>query len=125
MCSELGKGPKYLGSNWYTSNPCFLSSRSLIILSCNMWQMTAQLENLKPGKNSSVMHAPPTKFRLSSTRVFIPAFERYEAATSPLCPPPITIASYFADSILWNDSDSRYKNHFSDANFDKIRIKAK
>ena len=51
-------------------------------------------ENLKPGTISSVTAAPPTSGRRSSTTTFRPARARYAAATRPLCPPPMMIASY-------------------------------
>ena len=47
-----------------------------------------------PGHTSSVTDAPPTIGRRSSTRTERPARARYAAVTSPLCPPPITMASY-------------------------------
>src|SRR5437762_7001283 len=53
-----------------------------------------QTENLKPGKTSSVTAAPPSTCLRSSTRTFLPARARYAAFTRPLCPPPITTASY-------------------------------
>ena len=37
--------------------------------------------------------APPSSAAPSSNRTFFPAFAKYEAATSPLCPPPTTITS--------------------------------
>src|SRR6185369_14708882 len=52
-------------------------------------------ENLNPGKTSSVTAAPPRTCLRSQTTTFFPARARYAAWTSPLCPPPITIASYF------------------------------
>ncbi len=45
-------------------------------------------------KISSVTAAPPTMCRRSSTTTFFPARARYAAATRPLCPPPMMIASY-------------------------------
>jgi hypothetical protein len=50
-------------------------------------------EKRKPGNASSVTAAPPSTCRRSSTTVFRPARARYAALTSPLWPPPITIAS--------------------------------
>ncbi len=47
-----------------------------------------------PGQGASVVAAPPVLPRASSTRVRAPDLARYAAATSPLCPPPTTIASY-------------------------------
>jgi hypothetical protein len=52
-----------------------------------------QHENLKPGWISSVVVAPPTWRRRSTTRTFLPAFARYAAQTRPLCPAPTTMAS--------------------------------
>src|SRR5262249_26744534 len=54
-----------------------------------------QTENLKPGKTSSVTAAPPSTCRRSRTTTLRPARARYAAAVRPLCPPPITTASYF------------------------------
>src|SRR3989304_8484336 len=53
----------------------------------------ARREKRPPGKPAAVQLAPPTTGRRSRTRVERPAFARYPAATSPLCPPPTTIAS--------------------------------
>ena len=50
--------------------------------------------NEKPGSSSSVIAAPPTRSRCSSTSVRSPALARYAALTSPLWPPPTTMASY-------------------------------
>src|SRR5438270_5535154 len=47
----------------------------------------------KPGHTSSVTEAPPTSSRRSSTTTLRPARARYAAHTSPLWPPPTTIAS--------------------------------
>src|SRR5262252_749486 len=46
------------------------------------------------GQGASVVAAPPVFPRASSTRVRAPDLARYAAATSPLWPPPTTIASY-------------------------------
>ena len=46
------------------------------------------------GHGLSVAAAPPVLCRFSSTTTRLPYFARYAAATRPLCPPPITIASY-------------------------------
>src|SRR5262249_28968557 len=46
------------------------------------------------GQGASVVAAPPVLWRASSTSVRAPDRARYAAATSPLCPPPTTIASY-------------------------------
>jgi len=48
------------------------------------------------GQGASVVAAPPVLPRASSTSVRAPDRARYAAATSPLCPPPTTIASYRA-----------------------------
>src|SRR5215469_1424795 len=48
------------------------------------------------GHGDSVVAAPPVLCRLSSTTVLAPARARYAAATRPLCPPPMTMASYVA-----------------------------
>src|SRR5579859_4986886 len=48
------------------------------------------------GHGDSVVAAPPVLCRLSSTTVRAPARARYAAATRPLCPPPMTMASYVA-----------------------------
>ena len=56
-----------------------------------------QTENLNPGKISSVTAAPPSTCRRSSTSTLRPARARYAAHVSPLCPPPMTITSYFID----------------------------
>ena len=58
-----------------------------------------QTEKWKPGKTSSVTAAPPTMWRRSSTRTLRPARARYAAAVNPLCPPPMTIASYFIADV--------------------------
>ena len=50
--------------------------------------------NLKPGYASSVTAAPPTTSFFSRTTTRLPAFARYAAAVSPLCPPPTMTASY-------------------------------
>ena len=49
--------------------------------------------NQKPSRSSSVIAAPPTNGRRSSTSVLRPAFARYAPLVSPLCPAPTTIAS--------------------------------
>src|SRR5262245_26854120 len=54
----------------------------------------------KPGNTSSVTAAPPSTCRRSSTSTFRPARARYAAAVSPLCPPPMTMASYFTLAII-------------------------
>src|SRR5258707_15248938 len=48
------------------------------------------------GQGASVVGAPPVLCLASSTTVLAPDRARYAAATSPLCPPPTTIASYVA-----------------------------
>src|ERR1700691_2059620 len=48
------------------------------------------------GHGASVVAAPPVLCLPSSTTVRAPERARYAAATSPLCPPPTTIASYVA-----------------------------
>src|SRR5215470_5153145 len=58
-----------------------------------------QTENLKPGMISSVTAAPPSTWRRSSTRTFFPPRARYAALTRPLCPPPMTMASYFPERL--------------------------
>src|SRR5436305_14517159 len=58
-----------------------------------------QTEKRKPGNTSSVTAAPPRTCRRSSTSTLRPARARYAAAVSPLCPPPMTIASYFIGEI--------------------------
>src|SRR5678815_3742951 len=50
-------------------------------------------EKRKPGNTSSVMAAPPTRSRRSSTTTLRPARARYAAHTRPLCPPPMMMAS--------------------------------
>ena len=45
------------------------------------------------GQGELVSAAPPVLWRASSTTTLFPYFARYAAATSPLWPPPITIAS--------------------------------
>src|SRR5215469_12138293 len=47
------------------------------------------------GQGASVVAAPPVLPRASSTRVRAPDLARYAAATSPLCPAPTTMASYW------------------------------
>src|SRR6185437_7445931 len=47
-----------------------------------------------PGNGSSVVHAPPTRSRLSSTSTRCPARARYAAHANPLCPAPTIIASH-------------------------------
>ena len=54
----------------------------------------APLDAWKPGANSSVTQAPPTISRRSSTTARRPARVSEKAATSPLWPPPTTIASW-------------------------------
>ncbi len=49
--------------------------------------------NQKPGRSSSVMAAPPTRWRRSMISVLSPDFARYAPLTSPLWPPPMTMAS--------------------------------
>ena len=46
------------------------------------------------GHGCSVVAAPPSVLRPSSTTVRAPERARYAAATRPLWPPPTTIASY-------------------------------
>ena len=46
---------------------------------------------------ASVVAAPPSVPRASSTSVLAPERARYAAETSPLWPPPITMASYVFD----------------------------
>ena len=46
------------------------------------------------GQGCSVVAAPPSVPRPSSTTVRAPERARYAAATRPLCPPPTTMASY-------------------------------
>src|SRR2546428_12238627 len=53
-----------------------------------------QTVNLNPGESSSVTAAPPRTWRRSRTTTFFLARARYAAVTRPLCPPPITMASY-------------------------------
>src|SRR5579883_2829510 len=48
---------------------------------------------VKPGNGSSSVQAPPTRSRCSSTSTFLPARAKYPAATRPLWPAPIMIAS--------------------------------
>src|ERR1700730_13808448 len=48
------------------------------------------------GHGASVVAAPPARGLASSTTVLAPERARYAAATSPLCPPPTTTASYVA-----------------------------
>ena len=50
--------------------------------------------NENPGRSSSVIAAPPTRCRCSSTSVRRPACARYAAFVRPLWPPPMTITSY-------------------------------
>ncbi len=47
----------------------------------------------RSGQGLMVSAAPPVLCRASSTAVRAPNLARYAAATSPLWPPPITIAS--------------------------------
>ena len=47
-----------------------------------------------PPANSSLAAVPPTLERASSTSVRMPAFARYAAATRPLWPAPMTMASW-------------------------------
>src|SRR5712691_3824768 len=58
-----------------------------------------QTEKRKPGNTSSVTAAPPRTWRRSSTSTIRPARARYAAAVRPLCPPPITMASYFIRDV--------------------------
>src|SRR5689334_15010357 len=77
------------------SRPCRGRSRSRMISGRSSDTTYEQTENLNPGKTSSVTAAPPRTCRRSRTITFFPARARYAADVSPLCPPPITIASYF------------------------------
>src|SRR5688500_7565110 len=57
-------------------------------------------EKRKPGNTSSVIAAPPTCSRRSSTSTLRPARARYAAQTRPLCPPPMMMASRLATLAL-------------------------
>src|ERR1700691_3573535 len=46
-----------------------------------------------PGKGSSMVQAPPTRARLSSTSTRLPARARYTAQARPLWPAPTTTTS--------------------------------
>src|SRR5260370_42694118 len=48
------------------------------------------------GHGASAVAAPPARGLASSTTVLAPERARYAAATSPLCPPPTTMAPYVA-----------------------------
>ena len=52
-------------------------------------------------QGASVVAAPPVFGRASSTSVRAPERARYAAATSPLWPPPTTIASYWVDTVAF------------------------
>ena len=51
------------------------------------------LGEAEAGKISSVTAAPPSTWRRSSTSTLLPARARYAAASRPLWPPPMTMAS--------------------------------
>ena len=91
--SPFGNGKKNCGSNGWASYPNRASSRSRMISGRKRPAEYASRENLTPGKTSSVMQAPPTIGRRSTTRTRRPALARYAAATRPLWPPPTTMAS--------------------------------
>ncbi len=65
-----------------------------------------------PGRSSSVIAAPPTRCRCSSTSVRRPDLARYAALVRPLWPPPTTMASYDVPvrpvvglvSVMWPSS---------------------
>ena len=46
------------------------------------------------GNGSSIVHAPPTRSRVSSTSTRFPARARYAAHARPLCPAPTTTTSH-------------------------------
>ena len=81
------------------SRPCRASSSSRMISGRNNDTTYEHTENWKPGTISSVTAAPPTTCRRSSTSTLRPARARYAAATSPLWPAPITMASYLVDTM--------------------------
>src|SRR5688500_99527 len=77
------------------------SSSSRMISGRSRLTTSENTEKRKPGNTSSVIAAPPTRSRRSSTSTFLPARARYAAHTRPLCPPPITITSVLATFSLW------------------------
>src|SRR4051812_41022981 len=91
-----GNGMCTTGSGWMYSRPyrSSWSSRSAgfaWIRLCAVEQVSCR----KPGSvSSSVAVSPPSTCRASSTHSRCPAFARYAAAISALCPPPATTTSY-------------------------------
>src|SRR5262245_20506334 len=61
----------------------------------------------------SVTAHPPSSSRRSSTSTFRPARARYPAVTSPLCPPPTTITSYFGigSAFAKHHHSERWQRH--------------
>src|SRR5690606_14579614 len=60
---------------------------------CSRLSACARDETRKPGVNSSVRAPPPIPLAASRTTTLRPARASVTAATSPLCPPPMTIAA--------------------------------
>src|SRR5918996_418422 len=81
-------------------SPCRGSSRSRMISGRSRLTTYENTEKRKPGNTSSVIAAPPTRSRRSSTITLRPARARYAAQTRPLCPPPIIATSYLGTLAL-------------------------
>src|SRR6266849_8520552 len=96
--SPFGIGVK-VPSSGRISRPWRGRSRSRRISGRSRETTYEHTENRKPGNTSSVTAAPPRTWRRSSTSTIRPARARYAAAVRPLCPPPITIASYFIRDV--------------------------
>src|SRR5439155_22486618 len=96
--SPFGIGVK-VPSSGRISRPWRGSSRSRMISGRSSDTTSEHTEKRKPGNTSSVTAAPPSTCRRSTTSTFRPARARYAAAVRPLCPPPITIASYFIRDV--------------------------
>ena len=56
--------------------PCFVSSRSWMMSGRSRLSAYENVVNQKPGRSSSVIAAPPTRWRRSRISVFRPAFAR-------------------------------------------------
>ena len=70
--------------------------KSFSTCGCILYNRCAHPETLYPSVNSLVTAAPPIWSFASKTKTFFPAFASKAEQARPLCPAPITIASYLS-----------------------------
>ena len=80
-------------SPWRASSSVRISAGSIAARCASVGQRN-------PGRSSVVRAEPPTRSARSSTNGLRPAFASSAAATRPLWPPPITIASRMLDTVV-------------------------